>query len=221
MAAVRSLTSKALWLDHGRVAADGPTGEVVSAYLASTIDEEVSGVVDLTENASRRQVGKFTAGRVRFTSVSLLDADDQPTLAFGEGSPLRVDMRFDVREPVRFLELYVRVKSTDGQRLFSSFAGQIESTIYAGRYRAVCEFPENPLRPGRYVVELVARAADPEDIVPSALVFAVEAGHLEEENLRYLTTADGIIRVRSSWTAVEPEGLRADELQREPRLVGP
>src|SRR5947207_13581074 len=70
MAAVRSLTSKAVWLDHGRVAADGPTGEVVSAYLASTIDEEVSGIVDLTENASRRQVGKFTAGRVRFTSVS-------------------------------------------------------------------------------------------------------------------------------------------------------
>jgi len=221
MAAVRSLTSKAVWLDHGRVAADGPTGEVVSQYLASTIDEEVSGVVDLRENASRRTVSKYTAQRVRFTSVSLLDPDDQPTLAFGEGAPLRVDMRFDVREPVRFLELYVRVKSTEGQRLFSSFAGQIESTIYAGRYRAICEIPENPLRPGRYVIELVARAADPEDIVPTALVFAVEAGHLEEENLRYLTTADGIVRVRSSWSGVERDELPAGTLEREPRLVGP
>jgi lipopolysaccharide transport system ATP-binding protein len=221
MAAVRSLTSKAIWLDHGRVADDGPTGDVVSAYLASTIDHDVSGVVDLTENASRGQVGKFTAQRVRFTSASLLDRGDRPKLAFGEGDPLRVDMRFDVREPVRFLELYVRVKATDGRRLFSSFGGQVEATLEPGRYRSVCEFPENPLRPGRYVVELVARAADPEDIVPSALVFAVEAGHLEEENLRYLTTADGIVRVGSSWSGVEPEVVPAAALEREPRLVGP
>jgi homopolymeric O-antigen transport system ATP-binding protein len=221
MAAVRSLTSKALWLDHGRVAEDGPTSEVVSAYLASTIDEEVSGVVDLTENASRRMVGKFTAQRVRFTSVSLLDPEDRPALRFGEGAPLRVDMRFEIREPVRFLELYVRVKNTEGQRLFSSFAGQIESTLQPGRYRSMCEIPENPLRPGRYVVELVARAADPEDIVPSAAVFTVEAGHLEEENLRYAYTADGVVRVRSSWGGIEPEGLPASALERAPRLVGP
>jgi homopolymeric O-antigen transport system ATP-binding protein len=215
MAAVRSLTSKALWLDHGLVALDGPTSDVVSEYLASTIDEEVSGIADLRENTSRRNVGKWTAGRVRFTSVSLLDARDEPALAFGEGAPLRVDMRFDVREPVRFLELYVRVKSTEGQRLFSSFAGQLESVVEPGSYRTVCEIAENPLRPGRYMVELVARAADPEDIVPSAITFAVEAGHLEEENLRYAYTADGIVRVRSNWS-----GLEADEpagaLEREP-----
>ena len=221
MAAVRSLTSKAIWLDHGRVAADGPTGDVVSEYLASTIDEEVSGVVDLRENASRGTVRKFTADRVRFTSVSLLDPDDRPALAFGEGSPLRVDLRFDVREPVRFLELYVRVKSIEGQRLFASYAGQVESTIYPGRYRSICEIPENPLRPGRYVIELVARAADPEDIVPTAVVFAVEAGHLEEENLRYATRADGLIRVRSTWTGFERDDSPAGALEREPRLVGP
>ena len=221
MAAVRSLTSKAIWLDHGRVAADGSTGDVVSEYLASTIDEEMSGVVDLTENASRGTVRKFTAQRVRFSSVSLLDPDDRPARAFGEGAPLRIDLRFDVREPVRFLELYVRVKSIEGQRLFASYAGQVESTIYPGRYRSICEIPENPLRPGRYVIELVARAADPEDIVPTAVVFAVEAGHLEEENLRYTTRADGMIRVRSSWSAFERDQSPASELEREPRLVGP
>jgi lipopolysaccharide transport system ATP-binding protein len=221
MAAVRSLTSKAIWLAHGRVAADGPTGDVVSEYLASTIDEEVSGVVDLTENASRGTVRKFTANRVRFTSVSLLDPEDRPALAFGEGSPLRVDLRFDIREPVRFLELYVRVKSIEGQRLFASYAGQVESTIYPGRYRSICEIPENPLRPGRYVIELVARAADPEDIVPTAVVFAVEAGHLEEENLRYATRADGLIRVRSTWTGFERDESPVSALEREPRLVGP
>ena len=214
MAAIRSLTSKALWLDHGRVAADGATADVVSEYLASTIDEEVSGVVDLTENASRQTVGKFTAQRVRFTSVSLLDADDRPLLTLGEGKPLRVDMRFDVRTPVRFLELYVRVKTVDGLRLFTSFGGQVESTLEPGRYRSLCEIPENPLRPGRYVVELVARAADPEDIVPSAVTFAIEGGHLEEENLRYATRADGVFRVRSSWSSFERDETPATALVR-------
>jgi hypothetical protein len=203
MAAVRSLTSRALWLDHGRLAADGPTSEVLSKYLASTIDEELTGVVDLTENSSRRSVGKFTAGRVRFTSVALLDADGRPALAFGEGAPLRAELHFEVREPVRFLELYTRVKTTEGQRLFTSFGQQMESVVYPGRYRTVCEIEENPLRPGRYVVELVARATDNEDIVPVALVFNVDAGHLEEENLRYASRADGIFRVRSRWGAIE------------------
>ena len=221
MAAVRSLTSRALWLDRGRVAADGPTGDIVSSYLASSIDEEVSGVVDLSENSSRRTVGKWTAGRVRFTSVSLLGPDDEPWLAFGEGAPLRVDMRFDVREPVRFLELYVRVKSTEGQRLFSSFGGQLESVVEPGSYRTICEIADNPLRPGKYVIELVARAADPEDIVPTAVVFAVEAGHLEEENMRYVTRADGIVRVRSSWAEIEPDLHPTGALEGEPRLVGP
>src|SRR5256714_3574348 len=205
MAAVRSLTSIAIWLDHGIVAAAGPTSDVVSGYLASSIDEEAGGVVDLTENSSRRTVGKWTAQRVRFTAASLMDDQGGLGATFGEGSPIRVEMQFEVREPVRFLELYVRVKSTDGQRLFSSFAGQVESAIQPGKYRSICEIPENPLRPGRYVIELVARAADPEDIVPTAVAFAVEAGHLEEENLRYLSRADGVVRVRSSWSGVEPE----------------
>jgi hypothetical protein len=109
----------------------------------------------------------------------------------------------------------------DGQRIFTSFGGQVETTIEPGRYHARCEIAENPLRPGQYVIELVARAADPEDIVPAALVFAVEAGHLEEENLRYVTRADGVIRVRSSWSGVERDDAPAGPLEREPRLVGP
>jgi len=220
MAAIRSLTSRAAWLDHGRVAAAGHTSDVVSAYLASAVEEEATGVVDLTENSSRRTVGKWMAQRVRFTSVALLDAHDEPTLTFGEGKPLRVDMRFEVREPVRFLELYVRVKSTEGQRLFTSYGGQRESVLQAGSYQATCEIPDNPLRPGRYVIELVARAADPEDIIPTALAFTIEAGYLEEENLRYAVSADGLVRVQSSWTDLEPVGVPAD-LAREPRFVGP
>jgi lipopolysaccharide transport system ATP-binding protein len=221
MAAVRSLTSRALWLDHGRVAGDGATAEVVTNYLASTVDEEATAVVDLTDDAVRRTVGKFTAKRVRFTSAAILDGDDRPTVALGEGTPLRVDMHFDVHEPVRFLELYVRVKSTEGQRLFSSFAGQIESTVEPGRYRSICEVPDNPLRPGRYVVELVARAADPEDIVPSAIMFAVEAGHRKEENLRFITRSDGIFRVDSTWSGLEPDEPGVEALDRASRLVGP
>jgi lipopolysaccharide transport system ATP-binding protein len=223
MAAVRSLTSVAIWLDHGAVAGAGPTSDVVSAYLASSIDEEAGGVVDLTENSSRRTVGKWTAQRVRFTAASLMDEHGALGATFGEGAPIRVELKFEVREPVRFLELYVRVKSTDGQRLFTSYAGQRESVLDPGSYRASCDLLDNPLRPGRYVVELVARAADPEDIIPTALAFTVEAGHLEEENLRYAAVADGIVRVRSEWADLEPVGLPAVAVARErdARPIGP
>jgi hypothetical protein len=96
----------------------------------------------------------------------------------------------------------VRVKTTSGMWLFASFSDQYEGTLEAGRYEATCTFDEHRLVPGRYAVELVARGADPEDVVPSAMTFRVTAGQAEE-NPRYAGGGTGVVRVDSSWTQLE------------------
>lgn len=204
MAAIRTLTPRAIWLDHGTVVADGRTSDVITDYLASAAIAGAA-VADLTDESLRRSVGKWTAGRVRFEQLALLTPAGEPVGSIPQGAPLRFEVAFQVREPVRFLELYLRVKTPDGLTLFTSFSGQHEETIERGRYVGICEIVDTRLSPGGYAVELVARAADPEDIVPRALVFDVQAGHVsEDDNPNYARSWSGVVRVESSWTELVP-----------------
>jgi lipopolysaccharide transport system ATP-binding protein len=210
MGAIRTLTPRAIWLDHGGVVDDGPTARVVSDYLASTAGAE-SGTVDLSSEALRRTVGKWLARRVRFESLALLTPDEEPIITVPQTSPLYFRLQFSVHEPVRFLELYIRIKTPDGMRVFTSFSRQHEETIEPGLYTATCLFDNHRLSEGPYQVELVARGADPEDIVPSAMVFEVTSG-LVEENSRYASHWTGVVRVDSRWTEIAP----VEALEREP-----
>jgi lipopolysaccharide transport system ATP-binding protein len=203
MAAIRSLTTRAVWLDHGLVAADGATPDVVSEYLSAVVGGEAGAVADLRDDQSRRANLKPTGQRVRFESAALVTAGGQPVSRIPQGSRLRIEATFRVTEPLRFLELYCRVKTRDGVRLFSSFSEPQADLVTAGFYRVVCEFEESALLPGIYVVELVARGAENEDIVPNALVFEVESVATAEEDLRY-DRASGVLRLDSRWTEIEP-----------------
>jgi hypothetical protein len=64
--------------------------------------------------------------------------------------------------------------------------------------------------PNRYAVELIARSADPEDIVPSAMTFGVIAGQAEV-NPRYVGGGAGVVRVESTWTELERVTARLHE----------
>jgi lipopolysaccharide transport system ATP-binding protein len=203
MTAVRTLTREALWLDHGHVLAHGPTDAVLADYLASVRPGEAGVVTDLTDDRYRRGVNKWTAQHVRFESAALIDAEGEPVSAIPEREPLRFRVGFRVIQSIRFLELYLRVKTPDGAWLFSSFSGQQDEPIEPGRYEATCEFPENPLAPRRYHVELVARGADPQDVVPSALDFEVQARRSAEESIRYSQAQSGIFKLDSRWSGFD------------------
>jgi lipopolysaccharide transport system ATP-binding protein len=214
-AAVRTLTSRTIWLDHGSLIEVGPTADVVSAYLESVASSDEGAVIDLTDASHRRAVTKQLTGQVTFDALTMLDPDGAPSTWVAEGAPIRLELGFVVRERIRYVELVARVKSPEGARLFSAYSGQVDDYLEPGRYRAVCTFPETPLRPSTYTVELLLRAGgQTQDIVPSALRFEVQAGHLEEDNPAYMMRADGFVRVPAQWSElgpadVEPAGAAA------------
>jgi homopolymeric O-antigen transport system ATP-binding protein len=208
MAAIRSLTPRAIWLDHGRIAADGETEQVISDYLTTTAGPE-EGLIDLSGERFRRGA-KSTAGRVRFESLALLSPDGEPVSHVRQDSPLRFRVVFSVREPLRFLELYIRVKTPTGMWVFASFSDQHEAALAPGRYATTCTFEDHRLMPREYAVELIARGADPEDVVPSAMTFRVTSGQAEE-NPRYVGGGTGVVRVESTWTELERVVARLHE----------
>jgi lipopolysaccharide transport system ATP-binding protein len=203
MAAIRSLTERALWLDRGRLVEVGPTSDVVSRYLAATDVPIGSGIVDLTSEEFRREVWKQTARSVSFDSLALIGADGEPTAHVPELTPLRFDIGLRVRKPVRFLEIVLRVKTPDGTRIFSCLSGQRDMELDLGEHVVSCAIPRHPLRPGLYSIELGAIGIDHQDIVPEAMRFEVEAGHHEEKNPRFAAGGDGVVRVEAEWSEIE------------------
>ena len=114
---------------------------------------------------------------------------------------------------MRVVEGFVGVSASDRDGVFSCFSGQRELSGEPGAYTLSCTIPAHPLRPGRYSIELAALGADPQDIVPDALAFEVEAGHREEENPRYAATrSDGYVRVASDWTELQPAAAGSEAL---------
>src|SRR5688572_23632470 len=111
MAAVRSLTERTVWLDRGALVEVGPTSDVVSRYLAATDLAIGSGVVDLNSEEFRRDVWKQTARNVSFDSLALVAADGAPTAHVAELTAIRFDIGLRVREPIRFLEIVLRIKT--------------------------------------------------------------------------------------------------------------
>ena len=92
----------------------------------------------------------------------------------------------------------------DGTRIFSSHSGQRDDYLDPGRYNVICEFPANPLRPRHYAIELQARGTQNQDIVPSALIFELEGGSVEEENPAFSARVDGFVRVPADWSPIMP-----------------
>jgi lipopolysaccharide transport system ATP-binding protein len=217
MAAIRSLTQRTLWLERGALVEYGPTSEVVSRYLSATDVSIGTGAVELTSEEFRRGVWKQTVRNVSFDSLTLVGPDGEPTAHVPELTPLRFDIGLQVREPIRFLEIALRVKTSEGSRIFSCMSGQRDIELDAGSHVVSCEIPRHPLRPGTYSVELGAIGIDHQDIVPEAMRFEVEAGHHAEENPRYNESGDGVVRVESVWSEIEGQERAEAPLSAQPR----
>jgi hypothetical protein len=140
MAAVELMCQRAVWLDHGRVRASGPTPEVVRAYL-DTLDDD----------GGSRASGYLTAER-----VEVLDGLGQvtDTLAGDEPFTVRVagQAQRELVEPV-----FVVTLRGDHGPLFAGnmhIDGNWPRRLPAGPFTLECAFGSARLRPGRYRIEL-------------------------------------------------------------------
>ncbi len=128
--AVRSLCSRAIWLDHGRMIADGPAGEVVDRYLAyenekhterlkaeqesrpvsmpaaPTHLEAVDTVEDDEELLPQRDASEeaptsvVPRADVKITGITFLDGSGASSQVFRTNEPLTIRLHFDARDRV-------------------------------------------------------------------------------------------------------------------------
>lgn len=141
MGAVRSLCSRGLLLENGTLVKDGDVDQVINYYLSN-------------KNVS-------TAGRLAWSEVDA--PQDNDLILFGielfsetgevrtafqidEGFEIRV--HYKIKEEVRNLRLYLRLKTTMGETVFATYedASIREGFIRKpGSYTAICKIPPNLL----------------------------------------------------------------------------
>lgn len=137
---IRSLCRRAVWIDHGRVAADGPVGEVCAEYLRSVQQEENERLQARNRQlwAVRSQAQREPAegeavvpdrAQIQITEVRLLDGDGKDKTCFLTGETLMV--RIGYRSQIRYgnPNLSVTVERADGLMMtsHSSKDGAIET----------------------------------------------------------------------------------------------
>jgi len=149
--AVRQLCTRGILLEHGRVAADGPTDSTLAVYNQKLRELRVDAETGVNNPENRRG-----SGAVRFTAVSVEDLDGNERYTFSMGDTVRFRLTFAVHAPMRGLAIFVGLRSGLSRELITSARHVLtDSIVQPGTTSTVVvDLPEVYVRPGEYPLYL-------------------------------------------------------------------
>jgi lipopolysaccharide transport system ATP-binding protein len=201
MAAITSLATECLWIEHGRVREAGRPDEVVAAYLSSDLVAGQPGYAELADPAVRQGVPKPTHGELTFDWIRLADARGERSAVFFEDEPLRVELGLDAKVEAESVEIVIKVQTVEGMPVFALMSGARPVDARPGKLETAVVVPRLPLRPGRYQLDLYALTRLPQDYVTSAISFEVVGarGAVGDPRLTREDASLGAVRVEQEW----------------------
>ncbi len=127
LSSVQKICRRAIWIDDGRICADGKTDVVTAKYLANVWNEEArrdhadGEFAGFAENgaalANAGQAPHWGSGEVRIERAEVLAADGQPTLIFHTGDYFRVRVWYNALHRVESPAFGVSIYDELGNRL--------------------------------------------------------------------------------------------------------
>lgn len=149
LSAVEMMCQQVVWLDHGVVRQQGPTPEVIRAYLAA-VDSA------MVEDAADRGTLE-DAEDVSVINVSTHASSGEVRTDFGFGEPLLVNLYCLARRDLQQVQCSVTVRGEYGP-LFTA-TSETFARWRAGPHALKCEFECLPLLTGLYRLEVQVRHA--------------------------------------------------------------
>ncbi len=151
MGAITQLCQNAIWLEQGQVKNSGSSRDMVASYLSAG-----AGNCAVWEN----KVGAGEGKEVITKSARILPDHDQPGTAVDFEKPFRLEVVYEIVEPIRNLSIVCQVLDPLGNYGFETMdtdTTALRGTIrQPGTYRSVCNFPSHLLKPGRYFLTVVS-----------------------------------------------------------------
>lgn len=147
MAAVRTLCSRALLLEQGRVALEGETTTIINGYNFSMRDRKIDAKTDLYDQRFRRG-----EGAIRFTSVEVTDEKGVPNFHFYMGDAIHFRISYETFKEMKGIKLFVGLKGGLTKEFVTTFEHSVtEHVVPPGvKQSVVLIVPNITLRPGDY-----------------------------------------------------------------------
>ncbi len=148
MGAVRSLCTRALVFNGGRVEFDGLADEAISYYSTKTAARvgDNEGLIIFEGDAD-------PTADLALRAIRLTDSVGQVRAFFDAGEPIRVEIDYEVRARVRGARAVLQVSTQEGEQAFLSTDHATREPEQApGRYRTTCVVPGGLLNQRLYVV---------------------------------------------------------------------
>ncbi|HEY0521170.1 MAG TPA: hypothetical protein VGC84_16900, partial [Ilumatobacteraceae bacterium] len=149
--AVKQLCPRSIWMDNGRVRADGRTGDVIDEYLEQHVATASAGSwIDLGDAT------RIGTGEVRFEYVRF-DGPDDPEGAPRPGGRLAIDVVANASRRVKIGSLAIRVSIPGGPVLVGAdpvIDADIPLELDVGTHRLRIEIESLALGPGSYTVSM-------------------------------------------------------------------
>lgn len=143
--AISTLCDRAVLLKAGRVAATGPTAEVVSQYL-SEMKAPDDAACDVAAAAS---------GPIAFTGRSFVDRFGRASATVPFQEPLTIVLDYEIAEPIAHYRIGITVETSTGI-LVSTFTTEeradLELPLSRGAHRVQVSLPAALLAPGHYFI---------------------------------------------------------------------
>jgi ABC-type polysaccharide/polyol phosphate transport system ATPase subunit len=169
---------RALWLDRGRLAADGPSAETIALYRENVSEREADrrGVAERPEPERPDRIG---SGAAQVGSVRLLGADGRPTARVRSGEPAWLAMDVRAAAPLSDFVFGFAISTVSGTSVFGSNTALdgFAPEELAGDSTVVLEIESLDLAPGVYSVDAAVHSRDgaPYDYRRDLLRFEVAA----------------------------------------------
>ena len=187
---------RAIWLDHGRVAADGPSAETIARYRESVAEREAERRGGAAPSVSEPAPGvarRVGSGDATIEGLRLVDAEGDPTTRLESGRPARFVL--DVRAPTGLADFVfgIAISTVSGAPVFGSntdIDGFAPEDL-RGDATVALEIPSLDLAAGVYSVDAAVHSRDgsPYDYRRDLLRFEVSAER----------SAGGVWNPRRAW----------------------
>jgi len=202
MTAVEHLCSRCIWIEAGRMRADGEARGIVSEYMRTFAQSSV-GTVNLEEIETRTGNGE-----ARFTRLEFLNEAGETVNYIRSGDKLTIRMYFVAHKRLRDLVVGINFHSEYGTLLAASnnwSTGNDIPVADPGEGYADFQIGCLYLLPGRYYLSLwLGKSSNLHDVLKNCIAFDVEPSDYYGSG-RGIESRFGLMFFPSRWKTVPPQ----------------
>ena len=208
MSAISRLCKRVIWIDKGKIVADGPTESVITKYLAS--DAKVDTLRVWHGGIARPGITEF-----KLHSIQVKNDQNIPASTVDSRKPFWIEVEYEVFEPLSHCRVAVTLATQVGVHVFTSFDSDNDLDMQPrmpGRYIGRCKIPGYLLNPNRYVISCEGTTHYKTFIrIANVLQFEVdELGY--DESYLVNEKRSGAIRPKLEWGLEELNPVKKEKM---------